>query len=147
MKSRFRQTAILTLILLLLITACQQQVAGTDSGSLPGSALDGTTWTMTSMAKTKALPGAEITAGFMDGQMSGSTGCNNYFYSYKTEGQRIFLEGGGWTEMACMTPDGVMGQESRFLDYLNQVERFQLTAEELQLVTPDGEVLIFAPRP
>lgn len=147
MKSRFGQTAVLTLTLLFLLAACQQPDAATDGGSLPGSALDGTTWTMTSMAKTNPLPGAEITAGFMDGQMSGSTGCNNYFYSYKTEGQRIFLEGGGWTEMACMTPDGVMEQESRFLDYLNQVERYQLTAEELQLVTPDGEVLIFAPRP
>lgn len=147
MKNRLGQTAVLITTILLLLTACTQQSSVSETPSLPGSDLDGSTWTMTSMAKTTPEPGSEITAGFMGGQVSGSTGCNNYFSAYTTEGERIMLEGAGVTEMACMTPDGVMEQESRFLAYLNQVERFHLSADELQLITADGEYLIFAPRP
>jgi heat shock protein HslJ len=102
---------------------------------------------MTSMAKSKPLPGAEITAGFINGQLSGSTGCNNYFAAYETQGERLILTNAGVTEMACLEPEGVMEVESRFLDYFYQVERFHLTDQELQLITGDGEYLIFAPRP
>lgn len=148
MKNKIGPTAVLTLILILLLAACGQQQAGAPAGdSLPGSALENTTWTMTSMAKTKTLPGAEITAGFIGGDMSGSTGCNNYFAAYQTNGDRLTLEGGGVTEMACLAPDGVMEQETRFLDYWNQVERFHLSAEQLTLFTRAGEQLIFVPRP
>ncbi len=141
------QTAVLIITILLLLAACAPQTPPADTPSLPGSELDGSTWTMTSMAKTKPKPGSEITAGFMGGQLSGSTGCNNYFYAYTAEGDRITLGEGGVTEMACMTPDGVMEQESRFLTFLNQVERYHLSADELQLITPGGEYLIFVPRP
>ena len=147
MISNTSLTAVFTILLILLLAACQPQDSDTDSDSLPGSDLEGTTWTMTSMAKTSPLPGAEITAGFMDGQIIGSTGCNNYFAAYQTAGDRLTLENAGVTEMACMTPDGVMEQETRFLDYFYQVDRFHLAADELRLITPDGEYLIFAPRP
>ena len=152
MKGRFGRTAVLlfTLILaglLLLLGACGSQGGGSSGESLPGSSLDNTFWTMTSMAKSKPLPGTEITAGFVNGQLSGSTGCNNYFADYATEGQRLLLTNQGVTEMACLQPEGVMEVESRFLDYFYQVDRFLLTEEELQLITRDGETLIFAPRP
>ena len=151
MKKRFGLTAVLLFIFIFLLSACSSQDGGSNSGasgdSLPGSSLDNTFWTMTTMAKSRPLPGAEITAGFIDGQLSGSTGCNNYFAAYETDGQRISLENAGVTEMACLDPDGVMDVESRFLDYFYQVERFHLTEDELQLITPDGEYLIFVPRP
>ena len=150
MKTRFGNSAVLLLILIILLSACSLQDGGSDTGSggdsLSGSSLDNTYWTMTSMAKSRPLPGAEITAGFIDGQLSGSTGCNNYFAGYETQGERIILTNAGVTEMACLDPEGVMEVESRFLDYFYQVERFHLTEDELQLITPDGEYLIFVPR-
>jgi heat shock protein HslJ len=151
MKRRFGLTAVLifTLMLagLILFNGCTSQDSAPGGESLPGSSLDNTFWTMTSMAKSRPLPGAEITAGFINGQLSGSTGCNNYFAVYETDGQRLILTNAGVTEMACLEPDGVMEVESRFLDYFYQVERFHLTDQELQLITSDGEYLIFAPRP
>jgi heat shock protein HslJ len=132
--------------LTLLLGACTAQNSGTDGGSLPGSSLNNTFWTMTSMAGSEPLPGTEITAGFMDGQMSGSTGCNNYFAGYETVGDRLILTNGGVTEMFCMQPDGVMEVEAQFLDYFYQLERFKLTENELQLITAAGESLFFVPR-
>ena len=151
MKRHFSFTAVLifTFMLagLILFNGCKMQDSTPGASSLPGSSLDNTFWTMTSMAKSKPLPGAEITAGFINGQLSGSTGCNNYFAVYETQGERLILTNTGVTEMACLEPAGVMEVESRFLDYFYQVDRFNLTEEELQLITSDGEYLIFAPRP
>ena len=147
-NKRIKQTAVLLTFLLLLLAACWQEPDSVaDSGtSLPGSALEGTTWTLTSLATSKPLAGAEITAGFMDGELSGSTGCNIYFYTFRTDGLRLILEGGGVTEMACSQPQGVMEQEELFLDYFNQVDQFILSENGLQLITGDGDVLIFFPR-
>ena len=151
MKSRTGLTAVLLFALLFILGACGGQGGGADPGqggtSLPGSSLDNTFWTMKSMANSRALPGAEITAGFLDGKIMGSTGCNNYFAAYETRDNLLILTNQGVTEMACLEPEGVMEVESRFLDYFYQVQRFQLTEEELQLITSDGESLIFVPRP
>jgi heat shock protein HslJ len=152
MKSRLNDTAVFAatfFLLLALLAACGQAQPSSPGGgaSLPGSALEGTMWTMTSLAGSEPLQGSEITAGFLDGEMSGSTGCNIYFYAYRAEEQRLILEGGGVTEMACSQPQGVMEQETRFLDALNQVDQFFLTENSLQLTTRQGDQLIFVPRP
>ncbi|MEJ2751212.1 MAG: META domain-containing protein, partial [Chloroflexota bacterium] len=65
---------------------------------------------------------------------------------YRTDGLRMILEGGGVTEMACSQPQGVMEQEELFLDYLHQVDQFILSEDGLQLITGDGDVIIFVPR-
>ena len=151
MKSRMGLTAVLLLMLLLILSACSGQGDGSSPGqggsSLPGADLDNTFWTLQSMAGSSPLPEAEITAGFLDGKIMGSTGCNNYFAAYDTRDDLLILTNAGVTEMACLEPEGVMEVESQFLDYFYQVDRFHLSGEELQLITADGESLVFVPRP
>jgi heat shock protein HslJ len=139
--------ALLFFLVAALLLSCQAQNSGPSPTSLPAAELADTTWTMTSMAGAKVLAGSEITAGFFNGQLSGSTGCNNYFYDYQTATETIRLAGGGVTEMACQVPQGVMAQAERFLDYLNQVRTFHLTSDTLQLITTGGDRLIFGRRP
>jgi heat shock protein HslJ len=151
MQKRMHLAAVFRILVLLvalnlLLSACVAQDSGADAGFLPGASLGNTFWTMTSMAGSEPLTGAEITAGFVDGQISGFTGCNNYFADYDTDGDRLILSNGGVTEMFCMQPDGIMDVERQFLDYFYQVDRFQLTSEALRLITGGGESLIFVPR-
>jgi heat shock protein HslJ len=145
LKKSFTVILLLT-TLVLLISACAAPNEETGGTSFPGSDLNNTFWTLTSMGITEPIPGAEITAGFIDGQMSGSTGCNNYFAGYETQGDRLILSDSGVTEMYCQQPTGVMGVETQFMDYFFQIDRFHLTANELQLITGAGESLIFVPR-
>lgn len=42
------------------------------------------------------------------------------------------------TEMSCMTPEGVMEQETRFTDILTNVMLFDWDAEQLTLKTAGG---------
>ena len=137
------QTAVLMVTLLLLLAACGQ-IGGSDRRD---AGLEGTFWTLRNMDGKSPLPGSEITAGFEDGEMSGSTGCNIYFAGYRTQGDRLLLEDAAVTEMACMSPPGVMEQESQFLSYLRGVERFELAGTELRLFDNAGARLIFVPRP
>jgi heat shock protein HslJ len=144
MRKWFGQTAVLILSLLFLLAACGQ---ASDPGGKGGAGLEGTFWALRNMDGKSPLPGSEITAGFKNGEMSGSTGCNIYFTAYSTQGDRLVLQDAAVTEMACMTPEGVMEQESQFLGYLNGLERFEIAGAELHLFDAGGARLIFVPRP
>ena len=51
------------------------------------------------------------------------------------------------TEMACMKPEGVMEQETTFVEFLADARTFRLTEEQLQIVISDGhETLTFIPQ-
>lgn len=136
----------LFLPLFMVLGGCGSQPVAPAGTSLPGSALEGTTWTLTSLAGEPPVAGSEITAGFMGGQWSGSTGCNNYASDYTINGDQITQQNFLVTEMACSQPAGVMAQETAFLDALNQVERFHLSPGQLLLTTRQGDQLLFVPR-
>ena len=90
------------------------------------------------------LVGTEITARFnsSEGLVRGSAGCNNYCGKYTTDGNFLEIEELEYTEMACLEPDGVMEQEGKYLGMLLDAERFEVTENELQVITGD-DVLIF----
>lgn len=93
------------------------------------------------------LSGTAMTATFLDGQVSGTAGCNQYGGSYRLDGTGLVISDLFQTEMACLDPEGVMAQEQRYLDVLRQVTAAQVYGTRLWLETPDGEVLVFAPEP
>ena len=49
------------------------------------------------------------------------------------------------TEMACMEPDGVMEQESRYLGVLRDATQANVYGTQLWLRTEDGRSLVFRP--
>ena len=67
---------------------------------------------------TEPLPGTEITAIFKDGAVGGSAGCNTYRAAYARDGDALTFGAISFTEMACLTPEGVMDQEGRYLELL-----------------------------
>jgi len=68
-----------------------------------------------------------------DGKFSGTAGCNNYFGSYLTEGDKLtFPHPIGATRKLC--PGPVMEQEHAYLQLLNQVNSFHIDDETLVLL-------------
>ena len=107
--------------------------------------LDGTVWELISMGGDPLVPGSRITLAFEGGEVDGSAGCNHYFGTY-------ILSGGGgfqvseWaiTEMACLSPEGVMSQETTYMSHLSMACRVVLEGDLLKLQDGSGlDLLVF----
>lgn len=121
-------------------------------------AAEGPTWTLLAFVERNpatdlpapiplpvgVLPGSETTATFVDGQVSGIAGCNQYGGSYSLEGAALAVADLFQTEMACLEPEGVMEQEGRYLETLRQATTAQVYGTQLWLETGDGRALVFA---
>jgi heat shock protein HslJ len=59
------------------------------------------------------------------------------------KGDRITFENLMMTEMYCVDPEGVMDQESRYLDALSRAQTVELKENELWITLDDGDVLIY----
>lgn len=125
------------ILILLVIGGCGVISDGT------GPDLNGTAWSLETYGGRSVITGTTMTAKFVDGEINGSTGCNMYFGSYQSKGDRLTIDGMGWTEMACMDPEGVMEQEMDIMSLLATTVGFEIEGETLRLQTEGGEELVF----
>jgi len=89
------------------------------------------------------IDGTNITANFtVDGRLSGSSGCNNYFASYDKTNQSIHIEKIALTKMACSDKTGIMMQEATYLENLNSAVETAIADNSLILKNASGETLI-----
>ena len=113
------------------------------SASASASSLEGRTWRLVSLDGHPALAGVRVTAIF-DGEVNrvaGSAGCNQYFGSAAVKETHLEVGGLGSTKMFCTT-DGVMAQESAYLEALAKATTFQLAGTRLQLGPAPGVVTL-----
>jgi heat shock protein HslJ len=88
---------------------------------------------------TSVILDTEVTADFEEDTVSGSAGCNSYSAGYTTteDGGIDFAEVAG-TERACLDPDGVMDQESRYLEALGLAATYAIEGTDLEMFAEDG---------
>ena len=137
MKKTKRMLSLL-MVILFLFAGC---VAKEDVVELPS--LDGSSWVLVAIRKSKPIPDTTITIEFSQGELNGSSGCNSYFGVYEAENGMISVSQLAMTEMACMQPEGVMDQEQEYLQYLAAVDHFSIEGDVLSLIRPDRETLTF----
>jgi heat shock protein HslJ len=123
--------------LALLIAAC----GGGDDSS---ASLDQTAWNLTELGDTELFPDAPATLIFGaadegSGETLGSTGCNSFTGSYRTEGSSISI-GPLITTLAGCTNPAVQTQEGRYLITLETAEAFSISGDTLELSDAQGEV-------
>jgi heat shock protein HslJ len=112
------------------------------------SALSDTSWYVTSFINDKkamvsALSGTELTANFSaNGNLSGSSGCNDYNSTYQVAGKGIKFGPIASTKKMCSDPAGVMEQENQYMTALAIVSIFNINDNELALRTSDGETVV-----
>lgn len=107
-------------------------------------AIEGTVWNLLSLNGQPLLSESEITAEFAEGRVNGSAGCNLYFADYQLDDAQLKIERIGSTKKACLELDGLMEQESTYLNLLSQAESAAMVNNLLTIKTSDGE-LVFEP--
>lgn len=139
-NNQTRKALIIAALMMILLGSCSLVPSNNENP------LKGTSWTLTSYAGKELIPGSQMTATFKDGKISGSASCNRYFSSYKTRGDTLIVESLGWTEMACLDPEGIMAQESEIMRMLGSAVSYQIQGDRLVIQDTKGEQLIFTPQ-
>ncbi len=147
MRDGMRIGVVIFILTAFILTACD--VIGGDRGSSDATILESKSWVLVSYGTgdhlQTPLEGIEITATFNpdENTIQGSSGCNHYFGEYKISGSELSLSNIAWTEMACLTPEGVMEQEQVFLSILAAAESFKIQEDQLIIFAADGRLLKF----
>jgi heat shock protein HslJ len=119
------------LLLAVVLTACSPSAAFTPK-------LGGTQWTLSSLNGQPAQPGGTINFD-SNGQVNGSSGCNSYFGTYETSGDKLTFSEMGSTLMACMEP--MMQQETDFFQMMSSVKSYSVEDDVLSLKDESGNTL------
>ena len=137
---------LLGLLLLLLIVFVGLTACNTGTGV---ATLEDTAWVLESYGEQNNLQAiiedTEITATFnsANSEVSGSAGCNTYFAGYEVRGSKLSIFEMAFTEMACVSPEGVMEQEQEFLTILTNAQSFQTDNTTLTIFCSGGQQLFF----
>ncbi|MBE0697540.1 MAG: META domain-containing protein [Anaerolineaceae bacterium] len=123
----------LALLITILISSC--------SGLNGSSNLEGK-WKLSLINGQAPLTGSTISAKFEKGEIGGNSGCNSYGGKYSTSGNKLTLSQLAMTEMACMDPQGVMDQESAFLQAFGQAASYSLNGGNLEVQNASGDTIL-----
>lgn len=123
-------------------TAASTPAAGSAATTGEALELEGVTWTLSDKsALGVALSGVDITARFLEGQVNGFGGCNQYSGTYVlNRDNQLTIKPGASTMMAC--PDPQMAAETAYLKALPLVAGYEISGETLTLSGPNGTALL-----
>lgn len=94
-------------------------------------------------AIVSVLSGSTLTAVFgEDESLEGSGGCNTYSGNYEVGGDEIEIGGLAFTEIACDSPEGVMEQESKFLEALQSAQTWSVRGDTLEFRNRDDQIAV-----
>jgi heat shock protein HslJ/Tol biopolymer transport system component len=118
------------------------------------SPLDGTEWLLTSLNGAAPLEGTHVTLTFDTDQLGGFAGCNAYgggpdsgAYSATPDGE-LAVGMLAVTAMDCPSPEGVLDQETAYVDALQSATTYQITGDRLELADASGQtVLVYTRQP
>jgi len=102
--------------------------------------LEGSEWVLSSLNGGIPLQDTQITLAFETDTAGGFGGCNAYGGSYTRQGDALSIDEIASTAQACLEPEGVMEQESAYLDALWDVVSYRVADERLELLDDSGAV-------
>ena len=90
-----------------------------------------------------AIVGTHVTAHFGgSGELTGSAGCNDYGASYTADRGAIQIGEPHAQQRECPEPAGIMEQERAYLAALTEARRYELTGDQLTLLTERGTIAV-----
>ncbi len=110
-----------------------------------GRGLEGPTWVVQEMSvdgtMTAPISEAPPFAVFEDGAVAGSPGCNSYSGTYQIEGDSMTIGPLASTLMACTAE--LLGQETFYFELLAQTDSYEVSGDQLTLMSGDTVLIRF----
>ena len=114
-------------------------------GGDPAALLHGAEWVVEDLNGGGIIDRSRVTLNFAeDGRVFGNGSCNTYNGGYVLTGESLTLSRAATTMMAC--PPALMSQESRFFELLENVQRFEISADGALILHTDDLRTITARR-
>ena len=112
-----------------------------DDGEAGGEELVGSQWNLVSMAGEPPVEDSTVSLDFQGEELGGVAGCNNYSAPYTLDGTSLSVGQPVSTMMAC---EGLMDQETLYLEMLTGAESISVEEDALTIHTSQGD-LIYEP--
>lgn len=122
MRLRLRPSATAAWLVMAMLTAACTPTSDNANGGLVN-----TTWTVISINGIATIPTRPTLVFASDGSVSGTSSCNGYTGSFRTDGERITIRQLSTTLMGCEA--GPMAQEAAFNSGLSGATNWRLTPE------------------
>ncbi len=138
-------TALLPTIIVSLTVLSAALTACATPSAAPALPLEGTYWRLDSYAGSQGesqslLPSTSIDAIFNAGNVSGSDSCNQYSAGYQLDGDKISIQPGITTLMAC--PEPIMDQAQSYMAALASASRYKITGDTLEIIDQAGKTVL-----
>jgi heat shock protein HslJ len=128
--------------ILLAATLALGLAACDEAGQSDTMRLTGTSWIAETINGKPVIEPGGVTLTFSDERVTGRSGCNTYFGAAEHENGALKVGSIGATKMACLR-DGLMQQESEYLNTLQAAQNYAVQSDRLTLTAPAGGVLVF----
>ena len=139
--------SVLAGLTILVVAACDATGATDGTTPEPTAVIDltGTSWTLVSVGANAPVEGSDAWLAFgPNGEITGSTGCNNLIGSYAVDGTALSFSTLGTTRMAC-PGDDLMAQDASVPEALTNVTGWEVDGDGRLHLTGATE-LVFEPR-
>jgi heat shock protein HslJ len=129
-------------VLLMLLLAMSTVACGS-SVKLDAQDLIGSEWTLTSLNGEELAKDTNITLTFEEERLGGFAGCNHYGALYTTDKKgTLEIPAVESTQQGCLEPEGVLEQESAYINILMTADALRVVEDQLELLDESGEVVL-----
>jgi len=136
------RAALAAVVLTSILAACSQGAGVSPTPEVP-TTLAGTSWRAISVAGDAPVEGSSPTLAFTDDEISGTTGCNQFFGGYTYDAGTISMSNVGMTMMACDGP--ISDVEGAYTAALNGATTVSVDEGGQLLLTGTGGEILFVP--
>jgi heat shock protein HslJ len=115
--------------------------------------LDAAVWSLDTLGQVRLIPGTVITLQFLNGTISGFSGCNTYTGSYsasQNENGSYQVQVNNITQTMLGCANEIMQQETMYIEFLTGVQIARINQNQLELESPGGFLVyheVGAPQP
>jgi heat shock protein HslJ len=107
------------------------------------AALADTEWLLTSLFGNSLLEDSRITLNLGEDGFEGFAGCNNYGGEYEAaEEGKLLTSDIFFTAMDCPSPEGIMEQETAYIEALSSPAAYRLANDRLEIADAGGEAIL-----